>query len=472
MTVADTVIINPEPIKPGIPVKKATLGAIALLLALGAFVAALLISPAPAPSDTVKLKSTSDVGPQDAGSKLAIDEELKKAKRAVEDEERRLGVPKSAPSQVTAGTSGVQPVVASGASRESPVPPEVRRDNQNSALFDKGTPKGSPADERTAPGAGSPNDDFQIEAQVRGAKSIAFDESQPAANATTAALPGNLLADLPGFGSAAIGSMAQRTMASPPVLIGSSNGQAPSAAVQSTVDRVLTGLRGSNPAAPTPTNGNVAWVNEYASTNGQKTNESIKSYPTASRYTLHQGKTIPAILGRQINSDLPGEITAYVVTDVYDSLGNSALLIPKGSVLVGRYSSDVKTGQERVLFAFQRLIMPNGQSFDLPGAQGSDLAGASGITGDVNNHFFKMFSASFFTAWLADTVSPSTITTGSNGTTTTGTTAGLVLLDVSKTILDRNRNIAPTITVDQGTRINVEVKKDMEFAGPYVGRSN
>ena len=114
--------------------------------------------------------------------------------------------------------------------------------------------------------------------------------------------------------------------------------------------------------------------------------------------------------------------------------------------------------------------MPNGFSFDLPAAQGSDLTGASGVTGDVNNHFWKMFSTSFCTAWLSDRVSPVNITVGTGGTNTTGSTAGLVLLDVSKTILDRNRSIPPTITVDQGTRINVEVKKDMEFSGPYDGR--
>jgi type IV secretion system protein VirB10 len=228
----------------------------------------------------------------------------------------------------------------------------------------------------------------------------------------------------------------------------------------------LRAAQGAGAPVQTSGIGNTGWVNEYASASSQKSAETIKPYPTASPFTLHQGKVIPAVLGRQINSDLPGEITAYVVTNVYDSLGNGALLIPKGSVLVGRYNSDVRPGQERVLFAFNRLIMPNGQSFDLPGAQGSDLAGASGTTGDVNNHFLKMFGASFFTAWLADRVTAPTTTNGLTGSTSVSP-AGQVLVDVSKTILDRNRTIPPTITVDQGTRINVEVKKDMEFSGPY-----
>lgn len=467
MTVADSVIVDPEPIKPGIPVKKATLGVIVLLMVMVTFVGALLLSPSEPPSDIPAPKAAGDSVPQDAGSKLAIDEEIKKARLAIDEDYRRLGVPPSVTAEAANGKP-VQPVVATGASRESPVPPEVRRDNQNAAMFDKGAAKGAALGGSPANPPSTSNEDFQIEAQVRSAKSLAFDESQPSPNAS----PASLLAGLPGVSAKSGGSLAQRTLASLPDLIGSANAQAPSASVQSTLERVLGGLRTPNAPAQAPSNSNVGWVNEYAAAKEQKTNDSIKSYPTASPYTLHQGKTIPAILGRQINSDLPGEITAYVVTDVYDSMGRGALLIPKGSVLVGRYSSDVKAGQERLLFAFQRIIMPNGLSFDLPAAQGSDLAGASGVSGDVNNHFFKMFSTSFFTAWLTDQVSPATITTGNNGTTTTGSTAGLVLLDVSKTILDRNRNIPPTITVDQGTRINVEVKKDMEFAGPYVGRNN
>lgn len=475
MSVSDKSIIDPEPTKPGIPIKKSTLGVIAAVVVGLAFVSALVLdSGTPAPTPVAPAESKSSDPTQDSGSKVAIDEELKKAKQAADEEDRKKGIVKPTQSvQPGAQTAqqttpaGVQPIVTAAGVGQSPLPPGVRRDNQDGALYDKALSKGLPSSRNgavTGNGRGG-GDDFEIEAQVRGAKSLAFDEGGGSAAIAQGAQAAMVLTGLPA------GNTAQRALSALPDLVAGAATQAPSASMQTSMDRMLGNLRtaqgGVAGRAQGGGNGNVGWVNEYASGTGQRTSETIKSYPTSSPYTLHQGKIIPAVLGRQINSDLPGEITAYVVTNVYDSLGNGALLIPKGSVLAGRYNSEVKPGQERVLFAFNRLIMPNGQSFDLPGAQGSDLAGASGISGDVDNHFFKMFSASFFTAWLTDRVTPQTTSNGLTGTTTSVSPAGQVLVDVSKTILDRNRSIPPTITVDQGTRINVEVKKDMEFSGPY-----
>lgn len=481
MSISEKSIIDPEPTTPGIPIKKSTLGVIAALVVGAAFFAALLLdSGTPAPTSVASADSKSVNPAQDSGSRGAIDEELKKAKQAVVDEDRKNGIVKPVP--VAQSTdhmpqqAGVQPVVTAAGTSQSPLPPGVRRDNQDGAFYDKALSQASPS-ERARSGAVTGNnrggDDFEIEAQVRSAKSLAFDESQGSSGITQAAQSALVLTGLPTTNGS---TGAQRSLAGLPDFVASGNTQAPSASIQSSMDRMLGNLRGASGGVAGRTmgggTGNAAWVNEYASGSGQSSSDIIKSYPTSSPYILHQGKTIPAVLGRQINSDMPGGITAYVVTDVYDSLGKGAMLIPKGSVLVGRYNSEVKPGQERVLFAFNRLIMPNGQSFDLPGAQGSDLAGASGITGDVDNHFFKMFATSFFTAWLTDRVAPQTTTVGSAGTTASVSPAGQVLVDVSKTILDRNRIIPPTITVDQGTRINVEVKKDMEFSGPYSWSKN
>lgn len=147
-----------------------------------------------------------------------------------------------------------------------------------------------------------------------------------------------------------------------------------------------------------------------------------------------------------------------------------------------RYQRADPAGYIGLLFAFQRLIMPNGYTFDLPAAAGMDSSGASGVTGDVDNHFFKMFGSSLLVALLADRIErnapPATQTQGSAGipglvdasaATAARSAGGQVLLDVSRTILDRNRNIPPTITIEAGTRLNVQVAGDMEFPTAYQG---
>ena len=52
--------------------------------------------------------------------------------------------------------------------------------------------------------------------------------------------------------------------------------------------------------------------------------------PPASPYILQAGAVIPAALITGIRSDLPGQITAQVTENVYDSPTGSRLLIPQG----------------------------------------------------------------------------------------------------------------------------------------------
>ena len=84
-----------------------------------------------------------------------------------------------------------------------------------------------------------------------------------------------------------------------------------------------------------------------------------------SRYTVQAGNIIPASLITGIRSDLPGEITAQVTENVYDSPTGHFVLIPQGTRLIGIYDSQIAAGQSRVLLVWTRLIMPNGRSIVL-----------------------------------------------------------------------------------------------------------
>lgn len=406
-------ILDPEPSKPGIPLKKSTLGVFALLVLGLGFVSSLVFSggtggqvaPTPVAKDPSELKLT--------GNNQVLTDEEEKAIR-----EAKLAAAQPKPPA------------------RPPVPTEVRRDDNTSALFDRSA--------RPLPAAQAEGGrDLEMEAQTRLAKAVVYDASEEVRLAGA-------------FNSGQVAAASPRA--------DSSGTQVPSEVVTSQIDALKTRILGTQGAQQGSQSG---WLKEYAkeSTAGPAV---IVGTATPRALILRQGKVIPVVLGRQLNSDLPGRITAHVSTNVYDAEGN--LLIPMGSALVGQYDSDVKVGQSRLMFAFERLILPNGYSFNLPGAPGSDLAGAAGATGDVNNHFFKMFATSLLIAVLADRTKQPANVTVVGGTSGPMTAAGQVLTDVSRTVLERNRTIPPTITVDQGTRINVEVVGDMVFPAPYRPR--
>lgn len=418
-------IISPEEPKPGIPLKKSTLAVIGVaVLVLGVASSMLFTSGPPQPNDLAQVQKEAPAT-QVVGKTQSIDEEIKAAE-----------------------------------SLPSPVPESVKRKDNTAGLYEKQlsgleTEKVTPV---VTPVRSPTQEDQQAvieaerEAQVRLSKAVVvdFDDGSAAAAAMSATPAGQLVNGVRGL------------------MQGDQPARAPSEAAAPAFNAALDQLRGAAGQKVS----RATWVKEYAGDlEGKKDGgKALHSYQSPSNLVLHQGKVIPAVLGRQINSDLPGKITAYTTVDIYDSLGKGQLLIPKGSALDGQYDSEVKVGQSRILFAFERLILPDGTSFDLPPAQGSDLRGASGIAGDVNNHFFKMFASSFFIAFLADKTKPPEGATSIGGSGAITGAAGEVLVDVSKSILDRNKVIPPTITVNQGERINVEVVSDMVFPHSYRSR--
>src|SRR5262245_20314991 len=103
-----------------------------------------------------------------------------------------------------------------------------------------------------------------------------------------------------------------------------------------------------------------------------------------SRYVVQAGAVIPAALIAGIRSDLPGQVTAQVTENVYDSPSGRYLLIPQGSKLIGVYDSQVSFGQDRVLLVWTRLIMPNGRSIVLERQAGADPEGYAGLADQVD----------------------------------------------------------------------------------------
>ena len=77
-----------------------------------------------------------------------------------------------------------------------------------------------------------------------------------------------------------------------------------------------------------------------------------------SPYEVLAGTVISASLLTGLNSDLPGEVTAQVTENVYDSVTGRYLLIPQGSRLIGSYDSVVAFGQSLSLIHISEPTRP------------------------------------------------------------------------------------------------------------------
>jgi type IV secretory pathway VirB10-like protein len=195
-------------------------------------------------------------------------------------------------------------------------------------------------------------------------------------------------------------------------------------------------------------------------------------HPAGSPYRVAEGTLIPAVLTAGINSDLPGQTTALVRRNVYDSRTGRFLLIPQGSRLVGEYDSRVAFGQKRVLVAWNRLIFPGGRSLDLAGMPGVDLAAAAGLRDKVDNHFVRTFGSALLLAAVSAGVQlsqPDDRSFGSNPSASQVAAAavGQELGRVATEYLRRNLDVRPTIEVRPGYELNVEVTADLDLEGPY-----
>lgn len=184
--------------------------------------------------------------------------------------------------------------------------------------------------------------------------------------------------------------------------------------------------------------------------------------PPASPYILQAGAVIPAALITGIRSDLPGQITAQVTENVYDSPTGSLLLIPQGTRIIGQYDDGVTFGQRRVLLVWNRLILPGGRSIVLERLPGADASGYAGLEDGVDYHWWDLMKAAGLSTLLAVGTEVATsdedrlIRAIRDGAQDTVNQAG-------QQIVQRQLQVAPTLTIRPGFPVRIIVTRDLVF---------
>ncbi|ABS65860.1 conjugation TrbI family protein [Xanthobacter versatilis] len=228
----------------------------------------------------------------------------------------------------------------------------------------------------------------------------------------------------------------------------------------------LTSLGLAPPAAtPTAQERQVAFLNLAVD---RRTVSPDRVAAPASVNILQAGAVIPAALITGIRSDLPGQITAQVTENVHDSPTGRILLIPQGTRIIGQYDNGVGFGQRRILLVWNRLIFPNGRSIVLERQPGADAEGYAGLEDGVDYHWGELFKTAVLSTILS--VGASAGSSGSNSDLASALREGASdsISQTGRQIVQRQLNIAPTLTIRPGYPVRVIVTRDLVLE-PYGG---
>ncbi|GEC15805.1 TrbI/VirB10 family protein [Nitrobacter winogradskyi] len=215
---------------------------------------------------------------------------------------------------------------------------------------------------------------------------------------------------------------------------------------------------------PTAQDKQLAFLNASVD---RRTTSPDRVMPPASPFVLQAGAVISAALITGIRSDLPGQITAQVTENIYDSPTGRILLVPQGTRVIGQYDNNVQFGQRRVLLVWNRLILPNGRSIVLERQPGADAAGYAGLEDGVDYHWWDLAKAAGLStllsvgAELAINDEDRLLRAIRNGGQTT-------INDAGQQIVRRQLNVPPTLTIRPSFPVRIVVTRDLALE-PYRG---
>lgn len=205
----------------------------------------------------------------------------------------------------------------------------------------------------------------------------------------------------------------------------------------------------------------------------QPTQASSATFLNEPSALLLRGTYIRCALETRVITDVNG-FTSCVVTEPVYSVNGNRLLLPKGSKVFGEYGANGIRG-ERIAVIWDRIVTPTGIDVTMA-SPGVDQLGSAGHPGDYSAHWGERIGSALFISLLSDAFKYYGEKEGPV-TTTAYPGAGAVvqdpfesntaqtLQDLANQAVQTSANRAPTITINQGTILNIYVSKDVDFSG-------
>jgi type IV secretion system protein VirB10 len=185
------------------------------------------------------------------------------------------------------------------------------------------------------------------------------------------------------------------------------------------------------------------------------------------RFLLPKGAFIDCTLETAIDSTLPGMTTCVTATDTFSADGK-VVLLERGTKLFGETRGQVQQGSSRIFVLWTEARTPAGVVVPLD-SPGTDELGRSGLSGQVNRHFWDRFGAAILISMVDGAVQAAVQSRSNGGTVIYSPSASE---DIMTEVLKSTVNIPPTVTKKNGDRIQVLVARDLDFRSVYELKSS
>jgi len=180
------------------------------------------------------------------------------------------------------------------------------------------------------------------------------------------------------------------------------------------------------------------------------------------RLLLPKGAFVDCTLETAIDSSLPGMTTCVTATDTFGADG-AVVLMERGTKLVGETLGEVTQGGSRIFVLWTEARTPAGVIVPLDSPAADEL-GRSGLSGEVNRHFWQRFGAAMLVSVIDGAVEAAAQSSRSGGAViVTPSQSQGVLTEILKSTV----NIPPTVVKRNGDRIQVLVARDLDFRSVY-----
>jgi type IV secretion system protein VirB10 len=197
----------------------------------------------------------------------------------------------------------------------------------------------------------------------------------------------------------------------------------------------------------------------------------LSGLPVDNARIVTADRFITGILETGINSQLDGGSKGTVVIQTSrDVFGyhDRNVLIPKGSRLICDYTSPKKMGSSRLNVECKRILMAGHRAEILElGSPVTNIQSQLGLTGEVDNRFGERYGTALMLAGISTVVRLTSAAAGSVASAGVGEVAdkGAEELstrfgEITAAVLEKTIDLAPSITVPQGTRVQIRPAND------------